>query len=233
MEFSGIKKLTLLDWPGKTACIVFTAGCNLRCRFCHNPEFVVPERIEATRGDRIPAAAILSFLETRRGLLEGVVICGGEPTLQSDLADFCRRVKAMGFLVKLDTNGQRPEVVQSLLTEKLLDFIAMDFKQSPGKYDALTGIPGSGARALQTTKIILASGIDHEFRTTIARGEHTPEDITEICSHIIGAHRYALQNFRPGTTLDTQYHGTSFLPNELDNLSQIVKMAGIPCVVRK
>lgn len=215
MKLAGIKKLTLLDWPGRPACIVFTAGCNLRCSFCHNPEFVLPERLVETEKDLISEEAFFRFLETRRGLLEGVVICGGEPSLQPDLPEFCRKIKALGFPVKLDTNGQRPDVVKSLLDEKLVDYVAMDFKHAPGKYDDLTGTPGAGKRALETARLVIASGVDHEFRTTAAEGVHTAQDVTELAGALRGAKRFFLQNFRTGVTLDPAFAGAPFTPDAL------------------
>ena len=131
MQLSAIKKSTLLDYPGKLATIIFTPGCNLRCRFCHNPEFVLPEELEKIRHDFIGEEVFFRFLQTRVGFLDGVVICGGEPTIHKDLPEFCQKIKNLGFLVKLDTNGSNPEMLELLLEQKLVDYIAMDIKHSP------------------------------------------------------------------------------------------------------
>lgn len=227
LKISGIKTLTLLDWPGRAACIVFTAGCNMRCRFCHNPEFVLPKLLEKTEKDLIPEAAVLNFLKTRQGLLEGVVVCGGEPTLHGGLPDFCRAVKALGFPVKLDTNGLRPDVVRALAGEKLIDCVAMDFKHAPAKYGQVTGVPNAEKKALETGRFVIESGLDHEFRTTVAKGEHSAEDIAEIAKALSGAKRYFLQNFRPGKTLDPEFAGLAFTPEELEALAETARAAGL------
>ena len=220
MDFAGILPLSLLDWPGRTACVVFTAGCDLHCRFCHNPELVLPAAVKASRADRVPQAAVLGFLAARRGKLDGVVVCGGEPTLHPGLEDFCRAAKALGYPVKLDTNGQRPDVVASLLEQKLVDYVAMDFKHAPEKYDALTQVPGSGARALETARILAASGTDHELRTTVASGVHDAADIAAIRAALpAGIRRRRLQNFRTGTTLDPDFPGRPFGERELEKLA--------------
>lgn len=138
MIISGLQKLTLIDYPNKVACVVFTLGCNLRCRFCHNPEFVLPEKIRAIQDQILREKSFFDFLESRRGLLDGVSVCGGEPTIHSDLPRFLREIKKRGFLVKLDTNGRYPLVLQKILDEKLVDYIAMDIKHTWGKYHLLT-----------------------------------------------------------------------------------------------
>ena len=197
--------MTLLDFPGKVAATVFTAGCGFRCRFCHNPEFVLPERLAEMKNDFIPEAPFFRFLETRKGLLDGVVVCGGEPTMHPDLPDFIRKIKGMGFSVKLDTNGNRPEVVRGLVEEGLVDYFAVDFKQTPEKYGKLCGDKPAPEKILETVRIVVESGVDHEFRTTVAKGEHSAEDVRNIASLLKGARRYCLQNFRPAVTLDPEF----------------------------
>lgn len=135
MQIGGLQKFSLLDYPGKISAVVFTQGCNFRCPYCHNPELVDPARYQ----ECLPEEEIFSFLETRRGKLEAVTVTGGEPTLQKSLAPFLRRIKDMGFLVKLDTNGSRPDVLEELLRQKLIDYIAMDIKAPLEKYEAVTG----------------------------------------------------------------------------------------------
>lgn len=143
MKIIGVQKSTTIDYPGKIACVVFTAGCNMRCPFCHNPEAVLPAQIAAMADTMIPDDTFFSFLETRQGILDGVSICGGEPTLQPDLISFIRRIKSMGFLVKLDTNGSNFKVVQSLIEENLLDYVAIDLKHRLDNYSSASGVKTS------------------------------------------------------------------------------------------
>lgn len=202
MKFSAIQPFTVLDYPDKVACIVFTPGCNFRCGYCHNPEFVLPEQIKKLEPDFLDEETIIHFLERRKGLLDGVVISGGEPTLQGGLPDFIRRVKGMGFLVKLDTNGSRPEILKLLLDEGLLDYVAMDVKTSLDGYVALVGPCIRTSSVESSIELIRERAPDYEFRTTLVRGIHGPHEIEGIRSLVAGARRYALQKFRPSITLD-------------------------------
>lgn len=191
MRLLGLQKLTLLDYPERLACTVFTGGCNLRCPFCHNASLVLGV------GEEISEADFFSFLESRIGRIDGVCISGGEPTLQPDLIDFARKIKAMGFLVKLDTNGMRPEVISSLISEGLLDYIAMDIKNSPAKYALTAGVENLDfSRVLKSIKIICESGINHEFRTTVTEELHDEADISEICQILHQDSKYYLQVYR-------------------------------------
>ncbi|MCF7905662.1 anaerobic ribonucleoside-triphosphate reductase activating protein [Candidatus Gracilibacteria bacterium] len=201
MLLSGIHTLTLLDYPGHVACIVFTAGCNFRCGYCHNPEFVLPEKIKERMGDMIPEEKFFSFLETRKEKLEGVVISGGEPTIHPDLPEFIRKIKNMGFLVKLDTNGTNPKMLAQLLEEKLLDYIAMDAKASPERYNALAGTQNNFSDIQHSRDLILHSGVSHELRTTIVKGWHDEVELKKIIHWCEGTEKYTLQNFRPQKTL--------------------------------
>lgn len=169
MHLSAIKKTTLLDYPGKLATIVFTPGCNLRCDFCHNPEFVLPEKIERIRHDFISEEIFFRFLKTRIGFLDGVVICGGEPTIHEDLPNFCQRIKELGLLVKLDTNGTRPEMLENLLAKELIDYVAMDVKHSFDGYDSLTKKSVDISKYKKSIEIIKARAPDYEFRTTLIK----------------------------------------------------------------
>ncbi len=137
MIISGVQKLTLVDYPGKTACIVFLPGCGLRCRYCHNPEFVLPERIKAMTDSFIPKEPFFRFLEARKGKLDGVSICGGEPTMHKDLPEFIAKIRTLGFLVKLDTNGHNHEMIVRLIRERAVDYFALDIKQTSKKYATL------------------------------------------------------------------------------------------------
>ncbi len=176
MLISGFQKLTLLDYPEKTACTVFTYGCNFRCPFCHNA-ILVTEGIE----NAIDPEEIFSFLKKRTGLLDGVCITGGEPTLQKDLIDFIRKIRELGFCVKLDTNGYNPEVLQELLSQGLCDYVAMDIKNSLEKYSLTAGIDVDRDKILRSISLIKEKAPDYEFRTTVVRELHTREDIMEIC----------------------------------------------------
>ena len=192
MNIQGFQKLTMLDFPGKTACTVFTGGCNLRCPFCHNvPLVLAPEE------EPFPEEEIFAYLAKRRGVLDGVAVTGGEPLLQPDIADFLRRVREMGFLTKLDTNGFFPERLGALLQAGLLDYVAMDVKNSPAKYAFTCGRESVDLEKVnESISLLLGSGIEYEFRTTVIGGFHTLADIKEICGMIAGAKRYYLQAFK-------------------------------------
>ena len=192
MRLFGLQKLTLLDYPERIACTVFTGGCNLRCPFCHNGSLALGDS-----KDEISEEEFFSFLESRVGRLDGVCISGGEPTLQPDLADFARKIKALGFSVKLDTNGTRPDVISSLIREGLLDYIAMDIKNSPAKYAETAGVKAFDYSPIaESIKIISESGVAHEFRTTVTQELHDAEDIREICKNLHRDAKYYLQSYR-------------------------------------
>ena len=197
MRIQGLQKLTLLDYPGKMACTVFTAGCNFRCPFCHNASLVEREGSERP----IEEQEFFSFLKKRRGILEGVCVTGGEPLLQADIAEFLARVKALGYLVKLDTNGSFPEKLRSLTEAGLLDYVAMDIKNSPENYAATAGLQdgGSGAilleRVRESASYLLEKHVDYEFRTTVVRELHEEQDFLRIGEWLQGAERYFLQGF--------------------------------------
>ena len=196
MKISGLQKLTLLDYPGKMACTVFTYGCNFRCPFCHNAMLVTEEN-----SDNISEDEFFSFLKKRQGILDGVCISGGEPTLQKDLAEFIGKIKAMGYAIKLDTNGSQPEVLRSLISENLLDYVAMDIKNSPAKYSLTCGREVDMVLIKESISIIRESGIDHEFRTTTVRELHKAEDFVEIAEWIKGDSKYFLQHFEDSGNL--------------------------------
>ena len=176
MNITGLQKMTLLDFPGKVACTVFLQGCNYRCPFCHNSELLGSQSSQA-----LSQEALLSFLEKRRGLLDGVCITGGEPTLQKDLPQLIRRIKELGFAVKLDTNGSRPDVLKLLLEEKLLDYVAMDIKNSPARYGETIGIPGFPLdKTEQSIRLLLEGNLPFEFRTTVVEEFHDSRSIEEM-----------------------------------------------------
>ena len=190
---SGLQKLTLLDYPGRVACTVFTAGCNFRCPFCHNAPLVLPELVS----EDIPEEEVLSFLKKRVGVLDGVAVTGGEPLLYKNIDDFLAKVHALGYKIKLDTNGSFPEHLMSIVRDGLADRVAMDIKNSPEKYGETVGVPGLDLSGVERSKNFLLEGhIDYEFRTTVVKGLHTAESLTEAARWIAGAKEYYLQQFR-------------------------------------
>lgn len=205
MNVQGYQKLTLLDFPGRVACTVFTGGCNLRCPFCHNASLVLTPREGENREEEV-----LSYLAGRRGILEGVCITGGEPLLQPDLSDFVKQVKNMGFSVKLDTNGSAPDALASLLSEGGIDYIAMDIKSAPESYEKAVGRECAMERFMRSVEIIRASGIPHEFRTTLVKGIHELGDMHGIGRWLAGEERYFLQTFvDSGNLLGSGYEAFS------------------------
>ena len=192
MRILGLQKLSLLDFPGKVAATVFTGGCDLRCPFCHNAPLVLPGR----GASALDAGAVLDFLASRRGLLDGVVLSGGEPLLQPDAADFLAEVKAMGFSVKLDTNGCHPDALADILDRRLADYVAMDIKNSLEKYPWTVGVPGFDTAPVERSARLLMEGpADYEFRTTLVRPFHEVGDMETIGRWLRGARRYYLQAF--------------------------------------
>jgi pyruvate formate lyase activating enzyme len=203
MKFSAIHTLTLLDFPDKIAAIVFTAGCNFRCHFCHNAEFVIPEYIQKIQAGFIPEEKILNFLKTRIGKLDGIVITGGEPTIYGeDLLGFIQKVKDLGFLVKLDTNGTNPEFLDQALKQNLLDYVAMDIKAPSWAYADIAGVPVDWKFIEKSRDILLSSNIDFELRTTVIKGFHTQEMMEEIFAFCAKAPKYSIQNYRPQKVLN-------------------------------
>ena len=213
MRIAGLQKLTLLDYPGEVACIVFTRGCNLRCPFCQNPELVLPELFPAGEAltadpaeDELSERDLFEFLDRRRGKLSGVVISGGEPTVHADLPEFIARIREQGFLVKLDTNGMNPGALRGIVEESLVNYVAMDLKNSPEKYDMTCGLaPDSSLklwrRAEESISVLMSGNVPYEFRTTVATGLHTDEDILKMAQSIRGARAWYLQQFIDGGSL--------------------------------
>ena len=201
MQIRGWMKTSLIDYPGKIATVLFTSGCNFRCPYCQNSDLV----LHPASLPEIDPAEIFQLLTRRRGLIDGMVITGGEPTLQDALDDFLQKVKALGLAIKLDTNGYRPQVLKDLLRRELLDYVAMDVKASPAKYPLAAGVPVDLRRIEESVKLILSSGVEHEFRTTVAPGIVDPEDVEEIAKLIAGTGKYILQQFRPQVTIEPHF----------------------------
>jgi pyruvate formate lyase activating enzyme len=201
MKIGGINTLTLLDFPGKVSAIVFTAGCNFRCGYCHNVQFVEPSEIEKISGHFIPEEKFFNFLKTRKGLLDGVVVSGGEPTIWPDLPNFLRKIKNQGFLTKLDTNGTNPKMLEKIFKEKLVDYVAMDIKMPLNEYETLAGVKTDGETLRKSVEIIKNSAIEYEFRTTVIEEFHDVEVMKRIFEDIGHVQKFTLQNFRPEKTL--------------------------------
>jgi pyruvate formate lyase activating enzyme len=216
MKISGFQKLTLLDFPGHTACTLFTSGCNMRCPFCHNTPLVT-----GTAEEDYPEEEILSYLRKRQGILDGVAITGGEPLLHKDIGEFIRKIKAEGYKVKLDTNGSKSEVLRSLINEGLVDFIAMDIKNSPEKYALTSGSDIPYEEISRSIELIKSSGIPHEFRTTVVKEFHSEEDIISIAKMLGKSEKYYLQQFKDSG--DILCEGCSAHREEL--LSEIAEKA--------
>ncbi len=192
MLISGLQKLTLLDYPGRLACTVFTGGCNFRCPFCHNAPLVLPERLSQDTDEE----AVLRFLEKRRGVLEGVAVTGGEPLLHKDIGRFLEKVKALGYKIKLDTNGSFPDELSALIEGGLVDRVAMDVKNSPALYARTAGTEPDMAAVERSKDLLLSGVVDYEFRTTAVKGLHTAESIEAAARWIQGAKEYYLQQFK-------------------------------------
>ncbi len=222
MRIGGFQKMTLIDYPGKLATTVFTVGCNFRCSFCHNPELVLPEKFPPLNNLE---AEFFQHLSRRKGKLEGVCITGGEPTIQPDLLAFIKKIKQLGFLVKLDSNGSQPEVLEKIIAEKLVDFIAMDIKNSPAGYARTVGTTVELQKIKQSVKLIMEGGIDYEFRTTVVPGIHGEKDFEKIGQWLEGAKAYYLQEYRERHILDASLKAqTSGKTLDLGKIKQLLKV---------
>ncbi|MDR2945698.1 MAG: anaerobic ribonucleoside-triphosphate reductase activating protein [Candidatus Adiutrix sp.] len=199
MRLGGLLKNTALDFPGKFSAAVFTQGCNFACPYCHNPHLV------RLFGEPVDEVATLEFLRRRRPLLDGVVISGGEPTLQPDLAEFCKKLRGLGYEVKLDTNGSRPEVVADLIDRKLITYLALDLKADPAAYPPELAPNGSGEAVQETLRLLKRSPLPHEYRTTVAAPFVTRETIEAIARAAAGSAPLFLQPYRPDRTLDPHF----------------------------
>ncbi|MBO7422908.1 MAG: anaerobic ribonucleoside-triphosphate reductase activating protein, partial [Oscillospiraceae bacterium] len=193
MFISGLQKLTLLDYPGRVACTVFTGGCNFRCPFCHNAPLVLPERLAQDTDEE----QVLAFLKRRTGILDGVAITGGEPLIYKEIPAFLEKVKTLGFSIKLDTNGSFPEMLERIVRAGLVDRVAMDIKNCPEKYAETIGLKDFDIAPVERSRsFLMECGIDYEFRTTVVKGIHTEESLLEAAEWIAGAKEYYLQQFK-------------------------------------
>ncbi len=219
MKLCGLQKLTLLDYPGKVACTVFTGGCNFRCPFCHNAELVLPGQPL----EQIGAGDLLAFLKKRKAVLDGVCISGGEPLLQPDLLSLLREIKGLGYFVKLDTNGSFPDRLRELVQENLIDYVAMDIKNSPERYAETIGMDQFDIAPVQDSVAFLLSGaVRYEFRTTVVRQFHDEKDFISIGEWIRGAEQYFLQAFLDsGNTIKSGLSG--YEKSELERFAALLK----------
>ena len=219
MKLYGLQKLTLLDYPGKVACTVFTGGCNFRCPFCHNASLVIPGRV--VQG--LPEEEVLAFLKKRMGILDGVAVTGGEPLMHPELDGFLGRIKELGFSVKLDTNGSFPDHLTALLRSGLVDRVAMDVKNSPALYGETIGIPGYDLAPIERSRDLLLSGeTEYEFRTTVVRGLHTEQSLTEAAKWIAGAKEYYLQQFKDSGDIIRVNGLSAYDEKEMRHFSDVV-----------
>ena len=215
MIISGLQKLTLLDYPDKIACTVFIGGCNMRCGFCHNWQIATHPASAMSTQD------FFDFLDSRKSKLTGVCITGGEPLMSKEIEPFIRVIKEKGFSVKLDTNGSYPDKLQHLIDNELVDYVAMDVKNSPDKYNLTAGIAFRLMEVRRSIEILLSGATDYEFRTTVVKEYHQDVDIHEIGKMLRGAKRYYLQNFIPSANVPTKLEG--FTQEELHSFAQVAR----------
>jgi len=235
MKIVWVQQSTLVDYPGKIACVVFTQWCNFRCNFCHNPECVLPEKMMLFQNDLIPENVFFNFLQTRKWFLDWVSICGGEPTLHSDLYDFAKKIKEMWFLVKLDTNGRDYKVIEKMIKGWLLDYLAVDLKHTITLYEQSVWV-SLNKRFFDNfdkiLKLLLEGNIDYEYRTTVIKWLHNADDVENMAKYIQGAKNYYLQNYIGWNTLDPNFGGQPFSEEELEDFRKIALNYVKNCVIR-
>ena len=220
MQIGGLQKVSLMEYPGKISAIAFTQGCNFRCPYCHNPELVDPDLY----GECLSEEEVVSFLERRKGKLEAVTITGGEPTIYHDLIDFIKCVRKIGYLIKLDTNGSYPEVLEQLIRSRLVDYIAMDMKGPLHKYKMVTKSKIDVDKIRQSIEMIMKSGVPYEFRTTIPKSLLQEDDLLEMGKILRNASCYILQQFVPTKTLDKQFlKHKAYSQEEMENFREKLK----------
>lgn len=233
MIIGGLQKNSFIDYPGMISCVLFLRGCNFRCPYCHNPDLV---REPFTDDHPVEDIKVFEMLENRRGLLDGVVITGGEPTLQKGLLSLCHKVKTLGYPIKLDTNGSRPDVLEDLLRHDVLDYVAMDVKTDPSHYEALTRAPLDPTLLFESIRLIMSSGLPYEFRTTCVRPFVDEGIMATIGKSIEGAMRYALQTFRRAERLldpgFSSKHEAGFTLEEMERLRAVAAPWVKECLLR-
>jgi len=229
MVIGGLQKLTLVDFPGRLAAVLFTRGCNFRCPYCHNPELVDP----SVYAEPIPEAEVFSFLEGRVARLEGVVVTGGEPTVHADLPDLLRRIRRLGFFIKLDTNGSAPEMIDRLCRESLLDYVAIDIKSSPDSYERAAGTPVDAAALRRSVELVISSGLPHELRMTFIEPFVALDDMAGVAELARGCALFLVQPFEPSKAIDPR---VVLLPRtsreKLEQARSRLSAMGLPAALR-
>jgi pyruvate formate lyase activating enzyme len=228
MKIGGVQRFSLIDFPGRISAIVFTQGCNFRCPYCHNPELVDPSQY----GPILPEAGVISFLEQRRGRLDAVTLTGGEPTLQPDIDRFLQEIKGMGYLTKIDTNGSNPDLLDRLIRGRLVDYLAMDVKGPLRKYEEIANVKVETAKIRRSIELIAASGIEHEFRTTVVRSELDRADLRET-AELLNSGLYFLQPFVPAKCLDRRFlTESSYSFEEFSEIRKQLESSHLRVIVR-
>jgi pyruvate formate lyase activating enzyme len=220
--FGGLQKNSLIDFPGKVSCVLFLSGCNFHCPYCHNPDLVTGNLPRSTSLDE---SGVYQFLEQRKRLLDGVVISGGEPTLAEDLSPLCEKIKSMGYAVKLDTNGSRPQVIKRLINEGLLDYIAMDIKTAPSEYARFVKRDEDSTDVRASIQIIMESSVPYEFRTTCVKPFVDRDIIESVAKTISGANRYVLQKFNDTKILHPEFFKEVEPEYDMDELTFLQTIA--------
>jgi pyruvate formate lyase activating enzyme len=229
MVIGGFQKFSLSDFPGRISAIIFTRGCGYRCPYCHNPELVDPARYAAA----LSYETVMSFLKSRRGLLQGVVVSGGEPTLHDDLPDFLAAIKGMGFAVKLDTNGSNPALLEHVIVQNLCDYVAMDLKAPLESYRRVVGVPVNPATIQRSLDLVIGSGLPHEIRTTYVESLLSDEEVAGIGELARGCRRLYLQLYRATKSLDPTLLTTSRPPEaRIRQLKTLLEISGAQVQVR-
>lgn len=229
MRIAQIQKTSLIDYPAKISAIIFTQGCNLACPYCHNPELVDPKRFTPP----LPEGEVIAFLKKRIGQIDAVVVTGGEPTIHGDLVEFLGTIKALGYLIKLDTNGTDPDMLRNVIRKGVADYIAMDIKTLPEKYGVVTRTPVYAGAIESSIEAIMESPVAYEFRTTLSRSLLTPADVIGIGHRIRTARLYVLQQFSPSKHVDGAFlYETGFTREELSEVKQVLDRLVQCCTLR-
>ncbi len=217
MKIGGFQKLTLLDYPGEVACIIFAAGCSLRCPYCHNSGLISPDAAGTEEKE------ITEYLKKRRGVLDGVVLTGGEPLMQKDAAEFMERIRGLGYKIKLDTNGMFPKRLGEVTEKGLADYIAMDVKHVPERYHAAAGVAVPPSVIAESAALLKSSGVKAEFRTTVVKGIHTADDITAIAEYLSTDIPYYLQTYKASAQVTAPEGLSSFSESEMRAMAEAAK----------
>ncbi|MBU1134914.1 MAG: anaerobic ribonucleoside-triphosphate reductase activating protein [Nanoarchaeota archaeon] len=220
MPIKGFVKMSLIEYPGKTSSVIFLGGCNFRCPFCQNPDLID----DVNNIPTIPEEEVINYLKEKKKWIDGVCITGGEPTLEKNLAQFIKKIKSLGFLVKLDTNGSNPKILKELIDKKLLDFIAMDIKSSPNRYSEASGVEIDIEKIKSSANLVRNSGLEYEFRSTVLPKLFSKNDAKSVGEWLKGSKIFFLQQFRAEITLDKSYEKEfTYSKEELKELQEIMK----------